>query len=115
MSVLGCPIRYVTGEGWGLVAKSLEWPVVEGNYQRAPEGLTYRDWPVLIRDDRGSVAVIDESATARAVAVRARTRRLLGRGRRMRVRCGDDPPLQGRGHLRGLGVRVGGRVICSVL
>lgn len=41
--------------------------MVEGNYQRAAEGLTYRGWPVLIRGDRGSVAVIDESATDRAV------------------------------------------------
>ena len=41
--------------------------MVDGNYQRAPEGLTYRGWQVLIRGDRGSVAIIDESATDRAM------------------------------------------------
>ena len=41
--------------------------MVGGYYQRAPEGLTYRGWPVLVRGDRGLVAVIDESATDRAV------------------------------------------------
>ena len=40
--------------------------MVEGNYRRGPEGLTYRGWPVLIRGGCGSVAVIDESATKRA-------------------------------------------------
>ncbi len=41
--------------------------MVEGTYQRAPGGLTYRGWSVLIRGDSGSVAVIDEFATDRAV------------------------------------------------
>lgn len=39
----------------------------EGNCQRVPEGLTYGAWPVLIRGDRGSVAVSGEFATDRAV------------------------------------------------
>ena len=55
------------GRAGGKVAESREWSVVEGYYQRTPEGLTYRGWPVLIGGDRGLVAVIDESATDRAV------------------------------------------------
>ena len=40
--------------------------MVEGSYQRGPEGLTYRGWRVLIRGAGGLVAVVEESATDQA-------------------------------------------------
>ena len=43
--------------------------MVEGSYQRGPEGLTYRGWRVLIRGTGGLVAVVEESATGQAERV----------------------------------------------
>ena len=60
---------------FGETAKSREGVgVVEGSYQRGPEGLTYRGWRVLIRGAGGQRSLRNQQPTRPSVSDAGTTR-----------------------------------------